>query len=265
MAGLEKLREIGAHKIYEQTHIAKRFVEDILNENFSSMNKIQFAGFISILEREYGVDLHELIESQNTKISSEEEEPQETDVQENNSSKIGIYIAGSLVVLALLFAIYSSFSSSDDQQAVELSETDLSSLGSEFNNSMIEEAKINLNQLGDETNASDIAEEEAVEVKIEVEPIHPTKFEISPRSKLWVGIIDLETFERSQKLTSDSFELDPEKEWLLVMGHGYVNFFVGGEVQKFTDEQKVWFAYEDGALVKLSRSEFKEKNRGKAW
>ena len=63
MTGLEKLREIGTHKIFERTHIAKKFVEDILNENFSSMNRVQFAGFLSILEREYNLDLHELSEA----------------------------------------------------------------------------------------------------------------------------------------------------------------------------------------------------------
>jgi hypothetical protein len=51
----------------------------------------------------------------------------------------------------------------------------------------------------------------------------------------------------------------------LVMGHGFVNFSVNGEEQSFKEEKKVWFAYENGVLTQLSRSEFKEKNRGKAW
>jgi hypothetical protein len=104
-----------------------------------------------------------------------------------------------------------------------------------------------------------------VEEVVAIEPIHTTKFIVTPRSKLWVGIVNLDTFKRTQKLSSSPFELDADKEWLLVMGHGFVDFDVNDEEKKFSDKNKVWFAYENGTLSKLTRSEFKEKNRGKAW
>ena len=58
--GLNKLRGIGAQKIHELTHIARQHVQAVLHETFDDMNKIQFLGFVSILEREYGVDLSDL-------------------------------------------------------------------------------------------------------------------------------------------------------------------------------------------------------------
>ncbi len=273
MTGLEKLKSIGAHKIFETTHIAKKYAQDILDENFSSMTKIQFAGFISILEREYGVDLQDLIlaygivpiETQEPKkepfiVTSAEEG---TEKKSNKALYIGVAVA--IVVLVIIL----NFSDSTQKvtgEEIKLKEEPITVV-SELNNTTIQEAKNNLNTL-DNTSLENIqgeVEPIVVEEIAAVEPIHTTKFLITPRSKLWIGIVDLDSFKRSQKLGSVPFELNPDKEWLLVMGHGFVDFEVNDEEKHFKDKNKVWFAYENGTLTKISRSEFKEKNRGKAW
>ncbi len=266
MVGIEKLRDIGANKIFEQTHIAKKFVEDILNGNFASMNKIQFAGFISILEREYNVDLHELRETYNDKFNKSEStkgEPFVISAQESekNAENKKLYIAGGLIAAGVLLAILSFSNTSDEKKTPQTEVLEVTIQESdELDTITIQEAKVNLNHLGNTTVQALQPKEE-----VTIEPVHLGKFEIIPRSELWVGIIELETFKRTQRLGSDPFELPSDKSWLLVMGHGYVNFEVNGEEQKFKDENKVWFAYENGTLQKLTRSEFKEKNRGKAW
>ncbi len=270
MTGLEKLQEIGAQRIFEQTHIAKRFVEDILRQNFSSMNKIQFTGFISILEREYNVDLHELRDAYTQEYNAKNNsgsEPFVISEQEEETSKIkGSYlIAGGILagIIAIIFLVNSDSSSEQPQKIKkheEVKSIKVIPVEHELNNSIIEEAKAHLNRP-----ESEVLAEADVKQEVRVEPIHTSKFEVIPRSKLWIGIVDLETYQRSQKLTSDPFELDADKEWLLVMGHGYVDFSVNDEQKHFKDEQKVWFAYENGTLSKITRAEFKEKNRGKAW
>lgn len=268
MTGLEKLEGIGAHKIFEQTHIAKKFVEDILNQRYSTMNKVQFTGFLSILEREYNIDLHELQEAYIKSSSTEtvkDKEPfvvsEQDDNDHANRSNKNAYIFVGLLVVGALFMLLKP-ESQPEEKAPETSKLIIQTkpVENELNNSIMEEAKLNLGHLDNTT-----VEEVKQEVAPVVEPVHTSKFEISPRSKLWIGIVDLETFKRTQKMSSDSFELDADKEWLLVMGHGFVNFEVNGKEQKYKDEKKVWFAYENGNLSKLTRSEFKEKNRGKAW
>jgi len=268
MTGLEKLESIGAHKIFEQTHIAKKFVEDILNQRYSTMNRVQFTGFLSILEREYNIDLHELQEAYLKSSSSENvkaNEPfivSEQDENENTSlSNKKAYIFVAVLVVGALFLLFKPESKPEEKTSSTSKHTmQIKPVEDELNNSIIEEAKLNLDQLD-----NNITVEVKKETERVTEPVHTRKFEISPRSKLWVGIVDLETFKRTQKMGSDPFELDPEKEWLLVMGHGFVNFEVNGQEQKYKDEKKVWFAYENGSLRKLNRTDFKEKNRGKAW
>jgi len=265
MTGLDKLQEIGAHKIYEKTHIAKKFVEDILNRKFSSMNKVQFTGFISIIEREYSVDLHELTEAYALEMNTNAEKSDEPFVvsqQEEGhiqTKSKGLYIISGLIVMGL--AVF-MLKPSEEAPAPLPVVVEVHPVKNELNNTTIEEAKLNLNSLDNET--AQVEEPQMVE-EVRIEPVHTSKFEVIPRSKLWIGIVDLDTFKRTQKLTSSPFELDKDKEWLLVMGHGFVNFEVNGEEKSFKDEKKVWFGYENGVLSKLSRSEFKEKNRGKAW
>ena len=267
MTGLEKLQSIGAHKIFETTHIAKKFVEDILNKRFSSMTKIQFMGFISILEREYSIDLHELqdeyLKSSSTEnvkgkepfVVSKQDETDEKTVNKNAYIFVGILVLGALFML-----LKPESAPVEKSVSIKTVEVKPEPIENELNNSTIEEAKLNLNSLGNVATPAKVEVEEVV-----VEPTHTSKFEVSPRSKLWIGIVNLETFKRTQKMSAKSFTLDPDKEWLLVMGHGFVNFEVNGETTKYKDERKVWFAYENGSLSKLSRAQFKEKNRGKAW
>ena len=54
---LEKLQSVGAQKIYETTHIPITHIQSILHGSFEGFSKVQFVGFISILEREYQQDL----------------------------------------------------------------------------------------------------------------------------------------------------------------------------------------------------------------
>jgi hypothetical protein len=267
MTGLEKLREIGAEKIHDKTHIAKRFVEDILNEKYSSMNKIQFAGFVSIIERDYKLDLHELNEAYAAQMKSEEDrEPFTVSAQQSEpkEKKNKSYIFGAVAITGLFLAIFTLSTSPDE--SVLPSETEIIFVENELNSSTIEEAKANLGYLDSEldTNSTGFEPLEELNKTIE-EPAHVSKFEIIPKSSLWIGTIDLETFVRTQKLTSSAFELDADKAWLLVMGHGYVSFDVNGEEVSFKDQGKVWFMYEKGTLTKLNRREFKEKNRGENW
>ncbi len=102
-------------------------------------------------------------------------------------------------------------------------------------------------------------------VEIPQTPPMPSKFQIEPKAKLWMGFIDLSTLKRSQELTSDTVELDPEKGWLLVFGHGYYKVHLGDEVLDFSEERKVRMLYEDGILREITTDEFKSRNRGDNW
>ena len=56
----EDLQALGANSIHERTHIARAKLEQLLHKSFDELNRVQFMGFVSILEREYGVNLDSL-------------------------------------------------------------------------------------------------------------------------------------------------------------------------------------------------------------
>jgi glyoxylase-like metal-dependent hydrolase (beta-lactamase superfamily II) len=89
--------------------------------------------------------------------------------------------------------------------------------------------------------------------------------EILPRSRVWLGYIDVATNKKYQKTFSDALDLDADKEWLLLFGHGYVDLIVNGEKIHFSEKNNLRLHYKDGMLEKISLAEFKKINRGRKW
>jgi hypothetical protein len=146
MEGFNTLQELGAKTISSATHIPIAHVESILNKEFEQFQKPQFFGFISILEREYKIDLSGL-KQEFLFARAEEEITEETnfDIAETSSkllenrkallqNKKVIYgAAGSVVVLLLIVLLSMIDFSSTTEQKIEI------------NNTAIDQAKKNLN------------------------------------------------------------------------------------------------------------------------
>ena len=145
MEGFKKLQELGIDEIVSATHIPVIHIENILNKEFGQFQKPQFFGFISILEREYKIDLSGL-KQEFLFIRAEEEAPQETsfDVADTGSKLLGnsksllqnrniMYGAAAAFVAILLIVLTSmiDFSPSKEQKT-------------EINNTAIDQAKKNL-------------------------------------------------------------------------------------------------------------------------
>ncbi|WP_324172121.1 hypothetical protein [Sulfurimonas sp.] len=257
--GFDKLKSIGAQKIHEQTHIARHNANAILYENFDNMTKIQALGFISILEREYGMDLSTLKEKAELAFKVEEvkvqETPENTKVfvaakKKKNYTLIYVGIALLIFVVAVFFTL-------------ELSSTAAIKTSSHsLDNRAIESARENIEasitvEDQNETLEIVLTEPEVVEVE--------KSFKIIPKSQLWLGYIDLSTYKKNQKLFTDELDLDPEKDWILTLGHGYVEIAINGEVTEFTDKLNIRLLYKDSKISKISFKEFKELNRGSKW
>ena len=146
MENFEQLQELGSKKIVAATHIPLAHLEMILNREFDQFKKPQFFGFVSILEREYKIDLSGL-KQEFLFARAEEEISQEDnfDLVESSSkvlktgkgllenSKV-LYGAGAGVAALLIIVLISmiDFSSSNEQKI-------------EINNTAIDKAKKNLN------------------------------------------------------------------------------------------------------------------------
>ena len=146
MEGFNTLQELGAKTISSATHIPIAHVESILNKEFQQFQKPQFFGFISILEREYKIDLSDL-KQEFLFARAEEEITEETnfDIAETSSKllenrkallqnkKVLYGVAGSIFVLLLIVLLSMIDFSSATEQKIEI------------NNTAIDQAKKNLN------------------------------------------------------------------------------------------------------------------------
>jgi len=291
MSDFNTLQELGSKTISSATHIPIAHVENILEKKFDQFQKPQFFGFLSILEREYKLDLSGLKqEFLFEKAEHEIVEESSFDIAETSSqlkalfeNKKVVYGAGGGVVLILLVLLLSmiDFSSSDEAKI-------------EINNTAIDKAKKNLNikpvhvsnvedmmennDVESAEHGQDVQEENpsikkvaASKKSVKSEPVsnaEPTMslyFRIIPKGKLWLGIIDTETHRRSVETISEPLILDAEKSWLIVTGYGHLDMDCGDTTHKFRKDHKLLFLYEDGICQIIDKEEFKAQNRGKLW
>lgn len=295
--GFNKLKSIGAQKIHEATHIARIYVQGILHESFEGMSSVQLSGFISILEREYSVDLSDLRES--SKKYFEKNAPAikkaKLDKVFMSNKKKRDFTMLYIVLGAIIFVFFAFYTIEPSEN--EVSKIDNSTINSAQNNISVAETNMSMlennisisdiNSSVDEGNASTILLDEndknstadninstttnqeqtesLVEKKDKEITLQDSSFKIKSKNNLWIGYIDLKTYEKHNKTFSGEFVLDAQKDWLLSLGHGYVTIEIDKEIKKFDQATNMRFSYINSELKEIDFEEFKSLNRGNKW
>ena len=265
----DDLKKRGAQKISEETHIPIQYVKSILENKFDTFSKIQFMGFISILEREYKLSLEDL-----KKIGLEYFAEQNINQSENRlfvvpeKTKQNKLLYISIIVVVFLLVVIYSFSTKPDVEADDKlidderieSVVEEMSTTADTNKTEVEELNATI-KTSQEVNSSKRSKIE----KLAVEEAVEKTFTVEPKSKVWFGYIDINTNKKYAKVTSKPIELDPNKDWLLLFGHGYVDMYINDKIQKFDSRNYLRFLYKNGTLKHISLKEFKRFNRGRKW
>lgn len=305
----EKLKSIGVQKIHEATHIPRVHVQAIFDENFEDMHSVQLAGFISILEREYSLNLSKL------KNKSKEYFESKKPVQKSKKSAT-LLIASKkkrkltpvyIVLGVVVFVMFAIFNKPSDG---EISKIDNSAIKSAQDSLLVVADEKNASKVDDNTTISDqkplesatqqeimqnpvepvaqLTKQEAVQdvtpetiakvvqevtqeanktavLEVAKEAAHGYPLKIISKNKVWLGYIDLSDYKQNQKTVAGEFVLDSAKNWLLVLGHGFVEIEVGGVVKKFEKAQNIRFSYINSELKEIDAEEFKNLNKGVKW
>jgi len=257
---LEKLQKLGAQKIYEQTHIPVQNVQALLHSSFDSFSRVQFLGFISILEREYDLELVELKSLGLTHFNEEKINKKDDGlfvIPKKRKKNTLLYI----VVVTLLFII-GLFLSLNSMNSEDISEH-------KPDNTLIENVQKSIEPKPRiETENIDLNNTVNQEIVVAVpkeKPVVVQSFKIITKSKVWFGYIDVGTNKKYQKTFSGEKDLDPKKSWLLLFGHGHIDMYINGEHVKFKNHENIRFFYEDGKLERITAREFRKLNRGSKW
>jgi hypothetical protein len=274
--GFTKLQELDIQKISEQTHISKQHIQALMDENFKALNKVQFLGFISILERDYKLDLSDLKEK-GLKFYGESASfatPSVFIEKRPKKSSKGLYILISLLIFVV--AIYYSIDS--DTSNADINATQIESVTQEIE-SLVENNISEMNAPAFDANQSSLIQDEegfesnvnaATDVEAVAAPVKESaqlvkSLKIIAKTKLWFGYIELGTENKTQKVFSGELDLDPNKNWLLLFGHNNVEIELNGKTQEFQKDTKIQFLYKDGELTQTTLEEFRKLNKGRKW
>lgn len=263
----EDLLALGTEKIHERTHISRDKIELVLTKSFAEVGKVQFMGYVSILEREYGIDLQDLREeyAQFYQTHAGLMAPKESVILQSVSSSKPKWVFAGLLVIAVLmgggYLLQMKMSSEPKEEVMKLT-----TLAVE----VVEDIKeLNTTQ-SDESNETNGSVQVPVnEANLTTTALAPMKsgntIVIRPNYKLWYGMIDMATGARIQKITADPITIDTSKNWLIFLGHGRVEIESGNEKNILKEKETVRFLCENGVLKQISRDQFIERNGGKNW
>jgi len=284
---LQRLKSLGAQKIHEDTHIALQHVQSVIHESFEGLTKIQFLGFVSILEREYQLDLSTL-RTKGMNYFEEENisNPKVFVVPEKKTNFTALYIVIVLIIFSV--AIYKSLdynkanSKPIDNSLIKDAQKKILTIKKE---KLIVEVPSDINTT-EELNTS-VEENSTLEANSSVKTLQTPKIEevtpkkeitvikplplkilpliIKPRSKVWIGYINLTDKKKHQAIVKHNLTLDSSKVWLIATGHGNINIVLNGKTKKYSNPKSVRYLYKNGKLKKLTVKEFKKLNNGRLW
>ncbi len=268
----EDLQELGCNSIHENTHITRAKVEAILNKSFDELTKVQFMGFLSILEREYKLDLSSLREEYDAYVQQNVDmlTPQKSVILQAQSRARRVWIIGAIIAVMLLLGIswmvqgkLSVFPTEDVLQlstaSIEVPEENLSieiNASSEVNATDLNTSQAVLSPIPEDN--KDIITDTA-----EIDLGHVQS--IKPLYKVWVGMMNLDTGVKTQRLTDRPIIIDTTKNWLFMFGHGRLKIETLDKNITLEEKNTVWFSCENGKLIQLNHKQFQAKNKGKNW
>jgi hypothetical protein len=262
----EELQALDIASVHEQTHISRAKLELLFDKSFGEIKRMQFIGFVSILEREYDLDLTSLCNEYDAYHAAKREianpvTPSSPILQAPKDPR-KYWIAGAVSAIILLIIIASltqkEVSTAPKEEAINLSTTALETKEEFPVEKPAIEANVSVAPAVSETNTSSTPEEEALTNFGKVTMIKPI-------SKVWVGMINVATGEKIQKITKDPIVLDSSKNWLISFGHGRLEMVTAQGTTRLNEGTVVWFSYQNGVLQQLSGEVFKSKNHGSNW
>ncbi|WP_455757041.1 hypothetical protein [Sulfurimonas sp.] len=277
--GLNVLKDLGAQRIHNDTHISKEYVQAIIHENFDGLNSVQFVGFISILEREYNVDLSELKAKgilyfeEITPISTEPKKVFVAPKRKKSYANVYIFL-GAIIFLSFVYYTFIYLSSVTpniekiDNTKIENAQNNMRPV-LELKNNVKFDDKNETNSTQEKIVVKENSNEKNIEpeLKTEAKTIIPNErsLKIVPKNKVWAGYIEIETNKKYQKIFTEEHAIDTTKNWILLFGAGTVKLEVNGKLETFTSARNIRLKYLDGILSKISVEEFKSLNKGNKW
>lgn len=272
------LEENSVESISKKTNISVDNLKKLFERDFSAFKKVQALGFISILERDYGLDLSAL-----------KQECKDYFVDDEEDVKISIYQAKPkpkgrwlffVLLLLLLGAVASlmiyNYTVQNKQNGGQMFLTQEMVLGEVNASDNIPEdmvangtiSKDELKEFKDESLAfedNDSAGMSDADQENNSSATASSKIILTPKYKLWFGIYDMTSGKSSHQIIKAPFELTLDSSLLIATSRAAFSIESGDTTTGYKDFKEHYFMIKDGKFSEIKREEFIALNGPKKW
>lgn len=267
----EILEENSIPSIHKKTRISVENLTKIFARDFTGLKKVQAYGFLSILEREYNVDIGE-IKAECEAYFGSLENSDEAIIAYPPPAKNSYYLWIWLFLIGVLVAIgwyflresYTSLianSSSKEAFVAEvpalIDEDIVASLTPQATSNEVED--VSLADTND-TNESNVTNTQVADTDAGVDFIH-----IIPAKKLWFGTVNLETKAVADKIANVPFEFDLAQEWLVATSVAPFTMKSSTDEQNYSDTKSHYFHINKFGAKEITKDEFVSLGGPKKW
>jgi hypothetical protein len=269
------LKKLDNDELYNKTYITIDNLEAIKNKKFQAFSRFKLMGFIDILSKRLELDLSELRKEAEDYFDSVEpvvqEEPMNNPIILNDRNKRMVFgLVATIIGILIVVFLYFRLSSDKDKELTDIEVSPPSSVVVTPPIEQIIENNISVEENSTENNSSFEASK-SIEPAIEqngqkaVAGNYSEIIKIVPTKKVWIGIINLDTKEKKEHITSDELVIDTSINQIIVINGAYLSLIVGNEEKRYDFDGRVRFLCKDGKIKEIKFAEFKALNDGKAW
>ncbi|MDD5405481.1 MAG: hypothetical protein PHE73_00910 [Sulfurovaceae bacterium] len=262
----EILEENSVQSINNKTKISIDTLNKIIARDFSSFKKVQAFGFISILEREYGGRIDDLRRDCEDYFASHLKEEvtfiAPNVVKTTSKPQWLLWLAGfGIFALATYFLIQSSTSNDRPEYKEEINATKSAAVNQPIEanttiNANAAEKNITIPAAAIDSNRSLAKDNNASSV---------SQLKIVPKSKLWFGMMDIDTKELQNSIISDAFNIDMSKQWLIATSKASFSLQSSQGTKEYKDYHVHYFKADKNGFAEITKEEFVTLGGPKRW
>lgn len=290
------IEEQSVKAISNKTNISEENIERLIQRNFEGLSRVKALGFISILEREYRADLSKLREEAVAYYDEHGEDGSvmlsrpEIEKKRSKSKLLPLIILALLAYASWYFftqfdrkhlAEYLPFGEHNKSEAQEVAiEEPAPSLTIEKSLAEAKEEKSTAGAPAD--HATEVSDQQPADTEVNVtqssivpavqndmpetataETMPQTdaaaleQIVIVPVSKLWFGLVDMDTKERKHYTVSDRFDIDVRnRRWLVATSSAPFTIEAGEVSRSFNDAREHYLKLDKEGVEVLTKQEY---------
>jgi hypothetical protein len=253
-------------EINKRTRISPISLRYIKNREYKKIQRVKFIGFVKIIEKEFKVDLSELIEEYNQATGNiQTEEPTKKSVSSYPKKHNTLFLTVLAIILFslgayLLYNTYNSKSKKTDinktAYIIEDNNTNLTAPNTEENNTTT--LNKSDNNITNKNNQNIQTENQIPQTQNHPKQNIPQNIKIIPNEKVWFRAINLDNNKTVEYLTSNSKTLNGS-DWYIKFGHGNITIQYGDQNITPNTKKIVRILFKNGKYEYLKKPNRYEK------